>query len=798
MDSISKAQKGTAQYEEWLRKYNEKRKKSLEQKQEVSKVLTDTDKQRVQSAVQGILSGRMTKVVHNLLSIKDEDKLQRRFDAISKEIPEAKLSELKSRLGSAVPSIRAERRQKREEAAAARAQIEEAAKPAIDLAVKAAVKHFTTIKDSAKFNTRLSVLISALGDNNPIVSAVKEVAKTNGIEAGEKHYSWQKSAAKDRDRVNSIILNPLKEQLSKVEFDQATVDAANITPYEYGFTRFLVDNSAHSVEKAKKGTPEYAEWLRKYNEKRRKKQDEPEVSSSKSAKDEMKDFVRKVSKFATHVNGDDKEAWADVETTFERQTASVERKAQDAGYYTKRLERNGGGAYVRISTIPFEKQAAKSILEDKDSILASARKQVEQLDLFPQFSQDEKAIESTPIVDLAPAQDIRVAKQTQSAMAGVKVDGELLKATRQPVFANMFGHYPVEPLQFRERTITSDYEQVDVALANEPDEITEDIWEDESWIATEKVDGCRCTLICTPEATRCTARRQQGVTKAPTDYTNNLPHIRDLDLYAILGDTVIDSESVASNPIEIAPGKFGDSLASTMSILGQEKDLSICVERMNKYGPLVNFCFDIQRFEGKDLRGLPYVERMKYLDEALDRIQKAYGTTYIKKVAVQKEGESKKDFFLRVVGNSGEGCVLAKADGTYKAFDRKNRLKAKRQLELTLEIMEVLEGVGRNAGSAGSFVMGARVNGQLVPIANLNVGSDELRKEAWENKVAFIGKCVEVKSMQMTLGSGKDGMPRLRHARWKTPGLLRTDKNVPDDLSETVAIMRKRRDTGKR
>jgi hypothetical protein len=143
-----------------------------------------------------------------------------------------------------------------------------------------------------------------------------------------------------------------------------------------------------------------------------------------------------------------------------------------------------------------------------------------------------------------------------------------------------------------------------------------------------------------------------------------------------------------------------------------------------------------------------------------------------------------------------EGCVLAKADGTYKAFDRKNRLKAKRQLELTLQITDVLEGTGRNANTAGAFVMSAIINGSLTPICNLNVGSDSLRKDAWENKGEYLNKLVNVKTMQLTLGSGDKGAPRCRHARWARPGMFRTDTDIPDDMTEITEILKYRRNTG--
>ena len=443
--------------------------------------------------------------------------------------------------------------------------------------------------------------------------------------------------------------------------------------------------------KAKKGTPEYEEWLRKFREKRGHK---PETEA-----------------------------------------ASILR------------------SHIKKEEGKKDQQLAIDFLSDVKNSFGE--------------TEDERIVAQNPLVQAAFTQDF-------------------LKAEQSPVFANLFGHYPVEPLVYKDREVTSPVEQIDVALANEPDFISDEIWNSPDWIATEKVDGCRGTMICTPEATRFLARRQQYSEKPSTDYTNNVPHLRDLNLYEILGDTVIDTELVASNPLETVPGKKGDSLASTITVLKQTKNRQIAIDKMNEGGPVLSFAFDIQRFQGKDIRNLPYSERMKYLDNAMALIGQK--TDMIKQVARQKDGETKQEFFRRVTADNGEGLVLAKADHPYIPFDRTGRLKAKRQVETTLQIMGVEEGKGRNANTAGNFIMGAVINGTLTPIASLNVGSDELRKEAWENKDKFMGKLVEVKAMQFTTPK-KGELPKLRHPRWKTPGEFRDDKTSPDDLSDTIATL---------
>lgn len=421
---------------------------------------------------------------------------------------------------------------------------------------------------------------------------------------------------------------------------------------------------------------------------------------------------------------------------------------------------------------------AEKAVENENTIFTDETRKILQKRNEPQQTLKSTSVNIT-------ADQIKLNKEASKSFDDAKVDPTLLKAEKSPVFANLFGHYPVEPISYKDRLVTTPVEQIDVALAEELDEIPDSVWESDEYVATEKVDGVRATVICTPEATRITARRQKGVTKPSTDYTNNLPHLRDIGLYAILGDTVLDSEAAASNPVEVKPGEMGDRLSSVMSIVGIEKDLNQCVERMNKFGRVLLFCFDIQRFEGKDLRNLPYSERMQYLNIAMDRISKV--TSDIKKVAMQKEGESKKEFFNRIVSTDGEGLVLANKNASYKAFDRKARIKAKRTLEYTLQVMDVLEGIGRNKGKAGSFIMGANINGELIPVSQLNVGSDELRENAWKNKNDYIGKFVEVKAMQWSPKGS------LRHARWKTPGIFRDEKTEPDDLTEIrTAILSKR------
>lgn len=66
-------------------------------------------------------------------------------------------------------------------------------------------------------------------------------------------------------------------------------------------------------------------------------------------KESMQKFICKVTRFTTRIKGDDNDFWADIECETEFKASLTEDKARQAGFMTKRIERNGGGAYIRIS-----------------------------------------------------------------------------------------------------------------------------------------------------------------------------------------------------------------------------------------------------------------------------------------------------------------------------------------------------------------------------------------------------------------------------------------------------------------
>ena len=95
-------------------------------------------------------------------------------------------------------------------------------------------------------------------------------------------------------------------------------------------------------------------------------------------------------------------------------------------------------------------------------------------------------------------------------------------------------------------------------------------------------------------------------------------------------------------------------------------------------------------------------------------------------------------------------------------------LKVKPFIEVTLSVVDVEEGTGRNEGKLGALVVEGEDDGKFF---RLNVGSgltDENREVFWEAKDELIGQLVEVRADAATKSQDSDEVWSLRFPRFKT------------------------------
>jgi DNA ligase-1 len=113
-----------------------------------------------------------------------------------------------------------------------------------------------------------------------------------------------------------------------------------------------------------------------------------------------------------------------------------------------------------------------------------------------------------------------------------------------------------------------------------------------------------------------------------------------------------------------------------------------------------------------------------------------------------------------------EGVMIKDIDAPYECKRTHAWLKAKPFIEVTLEVVDVEEGTGRNEGRLGAIVCKGTDDGKDIVV---NVGSgftDVHRDDYWNSRDDLIGNLVEVRADAVT--QNQDGTYSLRFPRFKT------------------------------
>ena len=131
------------------------------------------------------------------------------------------------------------------------------------------------------------------------------------------------------------------------------------------------------------------------------------------------------------------------------------------------------------------------------------------------------------------------------------------------------------------------------------------------------------------------------------------------------------------------------------------------------------------------------------------------------------EGEQRfKDINAAAVAGGYEGVMIKDVTAPYECKRSHAWLKAKPFIEVTLEVVGVEEGTGRNEGRLGAIVCHGQDDGKDIRV---NVGSgftDDNRTVFWSGRNALIGQLVEVRADAVT--QNQDGTYSLRFPRFKT------------------------------
>ena len=130
-----------------------------------------------------------------------------------------------------------------------------------------------------------------------------------------------------------------------------------------------------------------------------------------------------------------------------------------------------------------------------------------------------------------------------------------------------------------------------------------------------------------------------------------------------------------------------------------------------------------------------------------------------------EEGQKRfKEINQKAVDGGYEGIMIKDPEAGYECKRSVSWLKLKPFIEVTLSVLAIEEGTGRNEGRLGALVCGGIDDGKDIRV---NVGSgfsDSLRDSYWGERASIIGHNVEVRADAIT--QNQDGTYSLRFPRF--------------------------------
>ena len=133
------------------------------------------------------------------------------------------------------------------------------------------------------------------------------------------------------------------------------------------------------------------------------------------------------------------------------------------------------------------------------------------------------------------------------------------------------------------------------------------------------------------------------------------------------------------------------------------------------------------------------------------------------------EGQAKFQAMNKLALEEGyEGLMIKPAHEGYKCKRSHAWLKIKPFIEVTLKVIALEEGTGKNEGMLGALVVEGDDDGKFF---HVNVGSgltDDMRKDVWSAQDSVVGQLVEIRADAATQSQDADDTWSLRFPRFKT------------------------------
>lgn len=125
-----------------------------------------------------------------------------------------------------------------------------------------------------------------------------------------------------------------------------------------------------------------------------------------------------------------------------------------------------------------------------------------------------------------------------------------------------------------------------------------------------------------------------------------------------------------------------------------------------------------------------------------------------------------KEFNKQAIEDGYEGIMIKDVDAVYECKRSANWLKQKPFIEVSLTVVGIEEGTGKNEGRLGALICEGEDDGKTIAV---NVGSgftDDQRVEYWTGKESMVGQIVEVRADAATRSQDSESVWSLRFPRF--------------------------------
>ena len=193
-----------------------------------------------------------------------------------------------------------------------------------------------------------------------------------------------------------------------------------------------------------------------------------------------------------------------------------------------------------------------------------------------------------------------------------------------------------------------------------PEKERKEALKSDRFAAGEKKNGIRGILHIRPEGNRFTSRNRCANTYLLNELTDNVPHLKGLDLREFEG-SIFDGELYLPSEF-VKLDAFTNALEATTALLHCSPEKAR--EYQESTGQRIyHHIFDVLRANGQDLTSLPFRERLRYLNEFQGFVKSSgYGEHIRFEELVFHE---KEEYFRKIIEAGGEGIVLKDLDAPY-------------------------------------------------------------------------------------------------------------------------------------